>query len=207
MNFNDLWVQALNRRMTDEPPDRFVMLHTDMEPSQADWLDRLLTLLDETKADVLSVISPIKDVRGLSSTAIDTCRWTPRRLAFRELFELPVTFDGALVKERFGSDLLVNTGLMAVRFEGAWVEQVCFGVDNCIARLASGQFQAFFEPEDWRFSRWANAHGLKLAVTRTIPLFHRGNLAYSNAGPWGTQGVDAGNLVNTARAQTGQIPG
>ncbi len=205
MNFNDLWSRALNRR-AKEPTDRFIMLHTDLEPTANDWLDKLLALLDETGADVLSVISPIKDSRGLSSTALDTCRWTPRRLTFREIYELPETFDGGFAKEKFGAPLLLNTGLMVVRFEGSWIEEACFGVDNLIVNCG-GQFRTFFEPEDWRFSRWCNARGLKLVATRAIPLLHRGSLAYSNAMAWGANPVDKENLASSAAVQTGQLPG
>lgn len=204
-NFNGLWCQALNRR-TALNLDRFLMIHTDIQPLGTDWLDRMLALMDETRADVLSVVSPIKDTNGLTSTALDTAAWTPRRLTLREVHALPETFDGAFVREKYGANLLINTGLMLVRLTEPWAQDVCFTIDNRVARI-DGQFVPFFEPEDWKFSRWCHARGLKVVATRAIQLRHLGSAMYDNVHAWGTMPVDAMNLVNGARAQAGQIPG
>ena len=204
-NFNALWADALNRRMAGQAFDVFGMIHTDIAPQPTDWLDRLLTIFDETQADVLSVIMPIKDSKGLTSTAMDTSRWTPRRLTMQEVFLLPETFDGALIQAKFGAPLLINTGLMLVRFTEPWALEVCFNIDNCIA-LMGGRYQPFFEPEDWKFSRWCNAHSLKLVATRAVAAGHLGQAMYANTSPWGEMGVDSINLTNSAMGANGMIP-
>lgn len=205
-NFNNLWAEAINRRLDGEPFDVFAMIHTDIAPQAADWLDKLLEIFDRTNADVLSVIVPIKDSKGLTSTALDTSRWTPRRLTMTEVYELPKTFDGQYVQERFGAQLLLNTGLMVVRLTESWALEVCFHIDNCITRGRDGRFAAFFEPEDWKFSRWCNARGLKLVATREVIVGHLGGVAYTNDGPWGSMAVDSINLTNSALGQLGAIP-
>jgi len=204
-NFNHLWASALNRAVRGEPLDAFAMLHTDIMPQGDDWLDRMLAIFERTQADVLSVIIPIKDEKGLTSTALDTSRWTPRRLTMHEVFTLPPTFDGALIREKFGAPLLLNTGLMLVRMGRSWNSEVCFTIDNKIDRVGE-HFVAFFEPEDWKFSRWANAKDLKLVATREILAGHIGQTVFRNDSPWGMLSVDEINLTNSAMGQSGFMP-
>jgi hypothetical protein len=207
LNFNALWCEALNRRLAGTPIDVFCMIHTDIVPVEPDWLDRLLTILDETGADVLSAIVPIKDIKGLTSTAFDTNRWTPRRLTMTEAFTLPPTItDTPELRQRFGGPLLLNTGLMLVRFIEPWCLEACFTIDNAIHRSPDGQYCPFFEPEDWKFSRWCQARGLKLAATRAVRVGHLGQTLYDNGQAWGSLGVDSINLTNAAAADIGSVP-
>lgn len=209
-NFNVGLCEALNRKINGVPLDAFVMIHTDVIPESSEsddvcWLDKLYRIFEETKADILSVVIPIKDERGLTSTAIDTNRWAPRRLTMTEIMMLPPTFDGEFIRKRYGANLLLNTGLFIMRLN-EWATRVCFNIDNAILRTEKGGFQAFFEPEDWKFSRWANAQGLKLWATREIPVAHVGRANFTNQGPWGVMQVDNTNLINAALAEQGQIP-
>src|SRR5215469_11944582 len=65
--FNRLWCECLNMRR-ERPVTHFAMLHADMCPDPG-WLDILVTELERTGADVMSAVAPIKDQRGLTSTA------------------------------------------------------------------------------------------------------------------------------------------
>lgn len=210
-NFNDLWCQALNARAT-HGITHFAMLHSDIRCLQDNWPDILIGILDREQCDLLSVIVPIKDGRGLTSTALNTDRWRPRRLTMEEVHALPSTFgnedimrDSRICKYAVGP-ILFNTGLWICRLDQPWAEKVTFDIDNRIRRAANGKFVAEFEPEDWKFARWCHEQGIRYKVTREIEVEHIGISAYSNVFPWGSQKVDEGNIVNlsepTAAAQS-----
>jgi len=191
-NFNTLLCEALNCRKSHDLR-WFVMLHSDVGPMGDAWFDHLLALHARHDADVISVRMPIKSGDGLTSIAVDTDPWRPRRLTMTELEDAPLTFDGDYARRRWGADLLVNTGLMAFRLDNNWCEDVLFNVVSRIRQDKKGQFHAEVEPEDWRFSRWCNALGLKLVVTGEIKAQHQGVTRFINWSPWGTMKTD---LVN-----------
>jgi len=193
-SFNDLWAKALNAR-NEHGIDRFVMLHSDIQPLASSWIDDLLDELNRTDADVLSAVIAIKDHNGLTSTAIDTHLFRPRRLTFTEIAELPETFGGhdlACIHEEgegCNVDLLINTGLMAIRFDHPWVEQACFSFTDRIVKR-DGKYIAEIEPEDWKFSRWCHSQGLKVLATKKIKASHFGIVPFGNDRVWGTMKTD-----------------
>src|SRR5262245_31348797 len=67
-NCNALWAEALNQRR-DNGFEWFAMLHSDVDPEYC-WLDRMIDIAEESGADLLSAVIPIKDKRGLTSTAV-----------------------------------------------------------------------------------------------------------------------------------------
>jgi hypothetical protein len=90
-NFNLLWCAALNQRQ-DKGLTHFAMHHADIQ-AEVGWLDQLIDEMAAVQADVLSVVVPIKDEKGLTSTGLQdpkTCKI--RRLTMREIFTLPKTF-------------------------------------------------------------------------------------------------------------------
>jgi len=199
-HFNSLWCAGLNSRAKDKLT-HFVMLHSDIVPQNASsciWIDLLADLMKEHNLDVLSAVSPIKDKCGLTSTALDTDRWRPRRLAMAEVMQLPPTFTAQDIDAGRHS-LLVNTGLMIVRLDRAWAEQVCFHTNDRIVKLPSKDgsnppwFMAEVESEDWQFSRWCNRNGLRIGATREIPLAHMGSCPFGNFTAWGTMETDQAN--------------
>lgn len=125
----------------------FVMLHADIS-AEPGWLIKLLRIAQDNEADITSVLMPIKNSLGLTSTGIDlepsdgsqhVTRF--RRLTMREADGLPETFTGADVAELMGIreqipldlgdasvtiglnqwyGMFVNTGLMAIRL-GEWM--------------------------------------------------------------------------------------
>jgi NAD(P)-dependent dehydrogenase (short-subunit alcohol dehydrogenase family) len=90
---------------------------------------------------VLSVVSPIKSNKGLTSTAVNSDHWRPRRYTLKEMAAMPPTFTLP--------DLLINTGLMLVNLSGPWVEEVCFDVNNLVYKAPNGRWKSEMEPEDW----------------------------------------------------------
>lgn len=198
MNFNSLFCDAVNSGCT-----HFAMVHADVQPAPL-WLDTLLAEMEAQDCDVLSVVLPIKHAEGLTSTAIDdpTSPWEPwYRLSMHEIHALPETFSGRDVGYPDNA-LLVNTGCMLVRL-GGWVADFPgFTVRDRIVK-EDGKYVAQTEPEDWAFSRWCHAHGLRVLATRLVQAHHWGDeQCFANYTAWGTAQTDPG----CGRARAGQVP-
>ena len=188
-NFNGFWCNALNDRY-----DYFLMLHADISP-QPGWLDILMSEMKATGADVVSVVVPLKDEHGLTSTAIGEPgnNWNPRRrLTMTEVHALPETFD--IAQAGYPDDvLLVNTGCFLVDLSKPWCRaakddgtaEFFFTINDRITFNASGQAKEDVEPEDWYASRqWARL-GAKVVATRKVAVNHRGTFDFTNAYAWG----------------------
>lgn len=202
-NFNHLWCEAVNLRLSGEPVEYFAMIHSDIVPEEG-WLQRLIQIADRRNFDFLSVVSPIKDERGLVSAGLDTSRWTPRRFTLQEIHGMPETVDSEFARAKFGAPLLINTGCMLIRMTQPWAREFFFDTSNGIAE-ENGRVFSIFEPEDWKMSRWANARKLNVGMTRSIRLIHLGGAAYSNDAPWGKQSLDEGNILNSEKLKAGVI--
>ena len=197
-NFNGLWCSALNLMLDGTPVKYFAMLHDDVAPEDF-WLDKLIEELEAKQLDVLSVVVPIKDTKGLTSTAIDGGdTWRPKcRLTMAEVMSLPETFTG----EDIGGGLLVNTGCWVCRFDAEWVKSARFTInDRIVLNESTGRYEAQVEPEDWFFSRHCNRIGLKIGATRKIAVSHRGEGDFSNQRVWGQK-------FDMAAVTESQLPG
>lgn len=204
-NFNKAWCDALNH---DPRPDYFAMCHSDIS-APANWIDVMLDELEATGADFCSAVVPIKDFRGLTSTALmDAGNGTLRRLVAHELRSvneagerlLPDTFTGADLAKLFGMPpdanvaLCVNSGLWVCKF-GAWAEGICFETGDRITRdpdpthPRGERFIARVFSEDWLFSSSLVAKGIKVIATQKIPVLHFGRAPFGAGGPnhrpWG----------------------
>lgn len=183
--FNHLWCNALNAR--SKGVTHFAMVHADIGP-ETYWLDKMHAIMSEHKADILSVVAPMKSYEGLTSTGIDGYidgrrALTPRRFTMREIYAMPhATFTHP--------DLVINTGLMLVDLTKPWVEEVAFGIADEIHVSDDGKFTPFTIPEDWSFSRQARNRGAIIYATRDVKLEHWGTAAYANTGPWGSLEID-----------------
>jgi len=190
-NHNLLWCGALNGYKRGEVT-HFACQHSDVEPA-AGWLDTLLAELDATGLDVLGVVVPLKDERGLTSTAVARSDGDPwrvaRRLSMTEVFDLPETF----TSDDVGGPLLLNTGLWACRL-GVWAADCWFTINDRLAIDRDGEYTAQVEPEDWFFSRRLHEQGVKVGCTRKVRLNHRGSVPFTNAAPWGRMRVDEDNV-------------
>lgn len=187
-NFNRLWCNALNLARRGEPVKYFAMLHDDVGP-QDWWLDALVDELELEQLDVLGVVVPIKDPRGMTSIALDSGDpWRPLcRLAMSEVMRLPATF----TSQDLGHPLLLNTGCWVCRFDLSWARRAYFTInDRIVIDEASGEFRVEVEPEDWFFSRGCHELGLKLGATRKIVATHRGKVDVCNQSPWGSNTFD-----------------
>jgi hypothetical protein len=197
-NHNLLWCEALNGRRGGVT--HFAMQHSDVEP-EAGWLDTLLAELDRTGLDVVGVPVPLKDERGLTSTAVDRTdgdTWRPqRRLTMAEVYDLPETF----TSDDVGGPLLLNTGLWVCRLN-EWAEDVCFTIRDAIGEDPDGKFTPLVEPEDWHLSRQFHALGLKVGCTRKVRLAHRGPVPFPNTHAWGSMATDADCFAATDEQAT-----
>jgi len=199
-NFNALWCHALNARESSHLK-WFAMLHSDIEPEYW-WLDKLIAEADKHGADLLSAVVPVKNVKGLTSTAIARpgSRFTPFcRLTMQQVRhqQFPDTFDihgAAEALERLPGDLriehvprealLVNTGCFVCRIDQPWSENVWFTIHDGIERI-DGKWTAVAQSEDWTFSRLVAGQGARVMATRTIALAHKGGGQFLSHQTWG----------------------
>jgi GT2 family glycosyltransferase len=169
--FNLLWASALNLR-AKKNVTHFLLLHADVAPVDADWIRTLLDEMEKTQAQVLSVVLPVKDHRGLVSTALDDGSMMPRGFTLADIQAGPETFTH--------EKLLVNTGCLLVRFDEPWVEKICFTVNDSITRNEQGQWEVRAEPEDYHFSRQCHRLGVRVFATRKVRAVHTGTHQYPN---------------------------
>jgi hypothetical protein len=205
-NFNRLWCWGLNEARHGGGCDYFAMLHADVEPGPG-WLDALVAELDATGLDVLGVPVPIKDGRGLTSTALardDGSTWRVHsRLTLAEVTALPETFTAA---DLGGRPLLLNTGCWVCRFDPGWAEQVYFTINDRIVVGPDGRYAPEVEPEDWFFSRLLHERGLAVGCTRKVRLTHRGAAAFANDRVWGTNPIDHEYVTESPLRTAGAVP-
>ena len=186
-NFNGLWAHALNLHAAGMPIKYFAMQHADIEPEDF-WLDTLIAELEAHDLDMLGVVVPIKDTRGVTSIALarpDADTWSVHcRLTMQEIYRLPDTF----TSEDVGYPLLLNTGLWVCRFDPSWCRRLSFTInDRIVYDEKLNRYVAQCEPEDWYFSRGFHCLGKRVGVTRKIQLSHRGDIEFTNSQPWGNE--------------------
>lgn len=196
-NFNQLWCLALNLSHRGEVVDYFAMLHDDVAPCDF-WLDQLIGELEANRLDVLGVVVPIKDSRGMTSLALHgDDNWLPKaRLSMHDAYELPATF----TSDDLGAPLLLNTGCWVAKWNQEWCRHVHFEInDRIVFNRAANRYQSQTEPEDWCFSRQLHEIGsgptahlprLRIGATRKIPLVHQGETEFTNQRPWGSDAFD-----------------
>lgn len=193
-DMNALWVDALNNAERGGCT-HFAMLHSDILPDPG-WLDTLMCELDDTGADLVSAVAPLKDTRGLTSAGIGDAEnpWAPfRRFTMRELMEMPETFSIADTPhtDRY---LLHNTGCWACDLRSplfyAEDEHRClhafFNFPLRARRHADGHLVHERESEDWFFSRKLAELGARTLITRKVGLKHVGSMEFGNTEPWGS---------------------
>lgn len=189
--FNSAWCMALNHRK--DGITHFAMLHNDIQPEDG-WIDTLIAEADKHEADIVSCVVPLKNNSGITSTAIDTDYFHPRRLTIRETASLPETFSAEDVPWSGVNMLLVNSGCWICRFTAPWVDRVCFSIEDRIERMPDGTFEPRVVSEDWNFSRFAHREDLKVMATTKVKLTHVGVAPFPNYGEWG-QAADEVNMA------------
>lgn len=209
LNCNVLWAEAINNRKTEDNPDGFewfALFHSDIRPSKF-WIDTLIEEAEKFDADLISAVVPIKDNRGLVSTAVfeNGQPWRPRfRLTLKQVHEkLPETFDKHDVLSAFGTPgyyenfpsssrfftLDVNTGCCLVRLDCDWANLGVYFEQN--DRLAvsekTGKWEAQTQSEDWVFSRKLSNAGGKVMATRRVCCDHFGSSSWQGGKVWGRE--------------------
>jgi protein-L-isoaspartate O-methyltransferase len=205
-NFNKLWCTALNKAHQGERVDYFAMLHDDIGCEDF-WLDALIDELEEKQLDVLGVVVPIKDLRGITSIALHHTgdNWNPEcRLSMHDIYQLPETFTADDVG---GMPLLLNTGCWVAKWNQEWCKQVHFTInDRIVFDRVNSCFRPEVESEDWFFSRCLNDIGLRIGATRKIAVKHEGDVEFTNTMPWGSQAYDTEDSQRYQR-KTSPVPG
>ncbi len=195
-NFNALWCTALNSRK-DFGWTHFAMLHQDIQPCR-NWVDILVDEMAREQVDLLSVVMPIKDELGATSTAIlNTQKRTTRRLTMREIVQyLPPTFRSHDLKKMGHKNhlLLHGSGMWICDFSQAWVEKVWFEAPARIQQIPSGEFISCVWDEGWNFSLQLYNLGRTLACTRRTPANHLGGGVWGNEEAWGEWETDSGDI-------------
>jgi hypothetical protein len=185
----------------------FAMLHDDIVP-QNNWLDALVDELLATGADLLSAVVPIKDVNGMTSTAIDgeDIFLVERRITMTEVYRLPPTFSAADCGYP-SKALLTNSGCWVCDFTKPWRYNIRFTIQDRIRRdPRTGLWQAEVASEDWQFARDVQAQGGKVLATRKVGLAHFGHLPFANNGPWGEAEYDTASAHRFGGVSIGERP-
>ncbi len=208
--FNLLWAQALTEAKEGKVTT-FAMQHGDIHP-EAGWLDMLVDEMHECGAVMMSALAPIKDERGLTSTAVtvDNNTWIHRNLLMKEAAKLPETFTAADMGQP-NEKLLVNTGLWVadLRWPGwraKWPNgclKIRFNIRDEIVELpdAAGTLVVLVESEDWQFSRLVQEEGGRIFCTRKVRLGHEGCQLYPNYEAWGAENVEVDDRIVYAAKQ------
>lgn len=171
-NFNSLLAASLNARL--EGISHFILLHDDVVPEE-NWYPKMIDIMLQTDADVLSAVIPLKGGDGqLTSTAIghDYKIQELKRLTLQQCRDLGETFTR--------DDLLINTGLMCIDIRSNWVENIWFRFEDKIIKDKNGVFHPWAVSEDWLFSIDAKKLGAKLYATTAIKVSHEGGGIYNN---------------------------
>ena len=201
-NFNAAWCTALN---SNPRPEYFIMHHADVM-AEPGWMDKLLDIIRDTDADVISCNIAIKDDSEELSTAVFHTNpdGTHRiqRLRNDEVSQLPETFTMNMVDVKFpqkygGGKLLLNTGLWICKFKnakivdigmpdgqklrGPWIEYFYFRMTDVIVRNGN-KFEPQGMSEDWQAGLDWDAMGLDYRATSAIKINHFGNGVWTTGG-------------------------
>lgn len=202
-NFNKLWCHALNMVHRGERVDYFAMIHDDIGCEDF-WLDALVDELEAKELDVLGVVVPIKDHRGMTSIALHHPgdNWeVDCRLSMHDVYQLPETF----TSDDVGAPLLLNTGCWVAKWNQEWCRQVSFTInDRVVFDKPMNLYRPQVESEDWYFSRLLHEMGLRIGATRKIAVKHEGEIEFTNTQPWGSLAFDNESPIRGRR--TSPVP-
>lgn len=185
--FNRMWATALNFARVGAVT-HWLLHHDDIEIRTPGWLDVMVEEMQRVGAAVLSVVQPIKNNSGLTSTAVGLPGdpWFNRKFKLSEIAALPETFSAADTRWP-QAPLLANTGLMLIDLSRPeWTQtnpdgslRFRFQISDRIVE-EGGEYKAQVRPEDWAFSRDCWEAGLPVYVTRKVDCHHWGAVAFSN---------------------------
>lgn len=195
--FNNLWCCYLN---SSKAFDYFLLCHADIGFRTKNFLDPLIEDMETHNLDVIHVPQPIKDMRGLTSTAVgsDDNRWGwRRRVTMAELDKLPDVFGLEHVLEVMGKGIpknpvfLPNTAVFLVKTAPWRWEFPGFCIEDRIIKSVEGSkvvARAEVVPEDWNFGWWAHSQGLRVGGSKRVKTDHwLSKVCYKNDEIWGEE--------------------
>jgi hypothetical protein len=168
--------------------DYLAWVHDDIGAPMC-WADIYREEMQKYKIDMLAAVVPLKDHRGLTSTAMETDNpWAPRRLTMKEVFDLPETFTDPKI--------LLNSGLWLARADADWLGSFCWQQQDQMIKMVevdgSERYIARTISEDWDWSRKIKYRGGSLYATRKVPLYHE-HPQFTNMKVWGEWETDKGD--------------
>lgn len=179
-SFNQMWSRALDLRDSGEAT-HFAMLHSDIEPIDPAWLNRLYMEMVDHHLVAVSAVVPIKNDSGNTSTAIgdEVDPWhVLRYVRTDQRPHLPVTFTGEDVCER-GEVLLINTGCLLIDMRPELWDDFEWKMRTRIRRTQRGRV-CEMHSEDWEMSYHIHNSGARYGATWSVRLKHHGAAAYRN---------------------------
>lgn len=200
-NFNLLFCSAIYGGY-----DYFILHHSDLgvtgriTSQNGTWVDSLIELMTSNEMSAMSSVVPIKSQDGFTSSGLEMRNNDPfslRRLTIKELSKLHTdVIVRSDVCELFGvkqpdaGALLINSGLLVMDIRnrgGVWKEKKWpgFNIHDTIEWNKSGRPESYTIPEDWGFSSWCHANGVKFCCTRSLTINHVGLSVFSSIGDWG----------------------
>lgn len=170
--------------------DYFCMLHSDVAVRPAGWAVKLVEILEETGAEVVSATSPMKGDDADLSTAVDVeGSHDVRRITIEESERMPEVFNRADVAKLLGTErektlLLLNTACWVCRTSADWYTKAKWGIRAEIDwGPVTPQLRSY--SEDWELSRQLAQLGYadKLYATRRLRILHMGANVWGNYTP------------------------
>lgn len=175
-NFNGLWCAAYNQR-EKLGLTHFLLLHDDIVPIGNHWLRQMLYTMKACDLRVLSVVAPLRNDSGETSTALrDGSDWRSRRMTVAQ------TQDKTLLSEDHDG-LYINTGCLLIDMAGEWHRGLCFNIRDRIVVNGKGELEDQVVPEDWNMSLWLEKNQIRYGATGQVRLLHydiRRKKAYKN---------------------------
>lgn len=175
-NFNLLLSETINKG----DYTHFCMVHADIFPFEEGWLSKMLGIMEESGAELLSVVSPIKNFQGVTSTGLSPREELPlnvKRLTLKEIWKMPETWTDP--------QIVVNTGLMLIDLRAPWIGKAWFGVKDDVIKDEDGKYRPVALTEDWLFSLRVRELGGKIFATRGVKLKHIGSHNFTNFEQYG----------------------
>ncbi len=176
-NFNQIWCAMMNTKGMQY----FIMLHADVF-SAPGWADMLIEQLELNNLDVLSVVIPLKEDTGITSTGVlSPDMQNIHRFTLEELKKYPSVFTEEHTKADHPGTLLVNTGMWIARV-GDWMKEFDGFKTFSEVKLnpETEKYEERCSPEDWDFSVFLKEKGIKYGATTLVKVGHVGKKAWLN---------------------------
>lgn len=154
--FNHAWMDAI-----EDGFDLFAMVHADVAPEPG-WLSKLVRILDEEDADLVSCVIAIKD----DSSETSTGRYfgaDGASLSYADIERLPPIFGIGDIQELYPDTkcMLVNTGCWVARVDRPWCKRFSgFRIDCRID---------WNRPKGERLNVISEDYGMSLELARMDP--------------------------------------